>query len=51
MPRPVAHLANLDLNLLVALRELLRGHPVHRRDGRADHAWLRRLTTETARRL
>jgi len=24
MPRPVAHLANLDLNLLVALRELLR---------------------------
>jgi hypothetical protein len=24
MPRPVAHLANLDLNLLVALRELVR---------------------------
>ena len=24
MPRPVAHLANLDLNLHVALRELLR---------------------------
>lgn len=24
MPRPLAHLANLDLNLLVALRELLR---------------------------
>ena len=24
MPRPVAHLANLDLNLLVALRELPR---------------------------
>ena len=24
MPRPVAHLANLDLNLLVPLRELLR---------------------------
>jgi hypothetical protein len=24
MSRPVAHLANLDLNLLVALRELLR---------------------------
>jgi DNA-binding transcriptional LysR family regulator len=23
MPRPVTHLANLDLNLLVALRELL----------------------------
>jgi len=23
-PRPVTHLANLDLNLLVALRELLR---------------------------
>jgi len=23
MPRPVAHLANLDLDLLVALRELL----------------------------
>jgi len=27
MPRPVAHLANLDLNLLVALRELLREPP------------------------
>jgi hypothetical protein len=24
MPRPVTHLANLDLNLLVALRELER---------------------------
>jgi DNA-binding transcriptional LysR family regulator len=30
MPRPVAHLANLDLNLLVALRELLRERSVTR---------------------
>ena len=30
MPRPVAHLANLDLNLLVALRELLRERNVTR---------------------
>jgi DNA-binding transcriptional LysR family regulator len=29
-PRPVAHLANLDLNLLVALRELLRERSVTR---------------------
>src|SRR5690242_14216070 len=28
MPRPVTHLANLDLNLLVALRELLRERSV-----------------------
>ena len=30
MPRPVAHLANLDLNLLVALRELVRERSVTR---------------------
>jgi len=30
MPRPIAHLANLDLNLLVALRELLRERSVTR---------------------
>jgi DNA-binding transcriptional LysR family regulator len=30
MPRPVTHLANLDLNLLVALRELLRERSVTR---------------------
>ena len=30
MPRPVAHLANLDLNLLVALRDLLRERSVTR---------------------
>src|SRR5260370_36769500 len=30
MSRPVAHLANLDLNLLVALRELLRERSVTR---------------------
>ena len=30
MPRPVAHLANLDPNLLVALRELLRERSVTR---------------------
>ena len=30
MPRPVAHLANLDLNLLVALRELVRERNVTR---------------------
>ena len=30
MPRPVTHLANLDLNLLVALRELLRERNVTR---------------------
>ena len=30
MPRPVAHLANLDLNLLVPLRELLRERSVTR---------------------
>ena len=30
MPRPTAHLANLDLNLLVALRELLRERSVTR---------------------
>jgi hypothetical protein len=30
MPRPVAHLANLDLNLLVALRERLRERSVTR---------------------
>ena len=30
MPRPVAHLANLDLNLLVALRELLRARGMTR---------------------
>ena len=30
MPRPAAHLANLDLNLLVALRELLRERSVTR---------------------
>ena len=30
MPRPLAHLANLDLNLLVALRELLRERSVTR---------------------
>jgi DNA-binding MarR family transcriptional regulator len=29
-PRPVAHLANLDLNLLVALRELLRARGMSR---------------------
>ena len=104
MPRPVAHLANLDLNLLVALRELLRERSVTRAAERLGvtqpaasaalsrlrrhfgdellirdrgeytltalgapaeqalwwhrqyeddtaHAWLRRLITETARRL
>src|SRR5277367_4935636 len=30
MPRPVAHLANLDLNLLVTLRELVRERSVTR---------------------
>jgi DNA-binding transcriptional LysR family regulator len=30
MPRPIAHLASLDLNLLVALRELLRERSVTR---------------------
>jgi hypothetical protein len=45
MPRLVAHLANLDLNLLVALREL------RQYEDDTAHAWLRRLITETARRL
>ena len=75
MPRPVAHLANLDLNLLVALCERSVTRAVGRMDLRVlecpgqpepiaealwwhrqceddtAHAWLRRLLTETARRL
>jgi Aldehyde dehydrogenase family len=42
MPRPVAHLANLDLNLLVALRELLRERSVTRgaeRLGVTERGW------------
>ena len=31
MPRPITHLANLDLNLLVALRELVAGAQRHAR--------------------
>ena len=47
MPRPVTHLANLDLNLLVTLRELLRDHARHkveaasRRVRRDDPHWTR----------
>jgi hypothetical protein len=59
MPRPVAHLANLDLNLLVALRECPgQSEPIaealwwHRQyEDDTAHAWLRGLITETARRL
>ena len=60
MPRPIAHLANLDLNLLVALRELLRERSVTRAAERlgvtqpaasAALSRLRRLIVETARRL
>jgi hypothetical protein len=48
MPRPVAHLANLDLTQPVASAALSR-HRQYEDD--TAHAWLRRLITETARRL